>query len=80
MNDADVKAYTSPQNIPRMYKVVLSATSEEDLKQVSETLNKHKIVHHLWIEQPENYATCIATKPYKKSVVSPFLSTLKLYR
>ncbi|CAM8958558.1 unnamed protein product [Rhodiola kirilowii] len=38
----------------------------------------HKVTLELWIEQPENIPTCLATKPYLKSLVSLYFKKLKL--
>ncbi len=38
------------------------------------------LAHKLWIEQPENVPTCLATKPYPKSVIGPSVKRLPLCR
>lgn len=43
-------------------------------------LEENKIIHKVWIEQPENLATCVALKPYKKLDVKKYLSKYKLYK
>ncbi|KAL8215656.1 hypothetical protein R6Q57_022493 [Mikania cordata] len=48
------------------------------LKNLSEKLKSNNIAHKLWIEQTESYPTCLASKPYPKSVVSIFFKKLKL--
>ncbi|KAL8201223.1 hypothetical protein R6Q57_012562 [Mikania cordata] len=57
--------YCSPENLDSMHKA-------------SQRLTSNNIAHKLWIEQPENYPTCLASKPYPKSVVSTFFKKLKL--
>lgn len=38
------------------------------------------IKHKLWIEMPENIATCIAIKPYNKEDVHKYVKKLKLFK
>ncbi|GAB4833089.1 hypothetical protein Ancab_007148 [Ancistrocladus abbreviatus] len=70
--------YCSPHNLDSMHKVTLEVKGEGQMLRLSEKLNASGIVHKLWIEQPENIPTCLATKPYPKSVVSSFFKKLKL--
>lgn len=51
---------------------------ETQIVNLSEKLNAGGIAHKLWIEQPENIPTCLATKPYPKSTVSLVFKKLKL--
>lgn len=32
----------------------------------------------LWVEQPEDFATCLATAPCRKSLVAPHVKKLQL--
>ena len=50
-----------------MHKVVLE-TGPDDLSKISEKLKEAGVDHKLWIEQPENFPTCLAVKPYPKEV------------
>ncbi|XP_057434617.1 uncharacterized protein LOC130727485 [Lotus japonicus] len=70
--------YCSPDKIDSMHKVTLEVKGEPQIKNLSEKLTSGGIIHKLWIEQPENFPTCLATKPYPKSVVSPYFKKLKL--
>ncbi|KAJ8628904.1 hypothetical protein MRB53_022227 [Persea americana] len=58
--------------------VTLEVKGESQILNLSEKLNEGGIAHKLWIEQPENIPTCLATKPYPKSAVSLFFRRLKL--
>ncbi|PQM38332.1 putative peptidyl-tRNA hydrolase PTRHD1 [Prunus yedoensis var. nudiflora] len=58
--------------------VTLEVKGEPQILNLSEKLTAGGIAHKLWIEQPENYPTCLATKPYPKSVVSAYFKKLKL--
>ncbi|KAI3727964.1 hypothetical protein L6452_16588 [Arctium lappa] len=71
--------YCSPINLDSMHKVTLEVKGEVQLKNLSEKLTSNDIAHKLWIEQPENTPTCLASKPYPKSVVSMFFKKLKLF-
>ncbi|XP_074275179.1 uncharacterized protein LOC141599151 [Silene latifolia] len=77
-DDPVTLSYCSPPNIDSMHKVTLEVKGETQLVKLSEKLKAGGITHKMWIEQPENYPTCLATKPYPKSLVSPFLKNLKL--
>ncbi|PNY15671.1 peptidyl-tRNA hydrolase ptrhd1-like protein [Trifolium pratense] len=63
---------------PLLIKVTLEVKGEPQIKNLSEKLTSGGIIHKLWIEQPENIPTCLATKPYPKSIVSSYFKKLKL--
>ena len=67
-------------DLDRMHKVVLEAKNEENLKKLSDSLSTDDIDHKLWIEQPENYVTCLATKPYRKEDIQKYFKGLKLFK
>jgi peptidyl-tRNA hydrolase len=77
-DDPHTVEYCSPQNIDSMHKVTLEVKGEPQILNLSEKLTAGGITHKLWIEQPENIPTCLATRPYPKSVVSSFFKKLKL--
>uniref|UniRef100_A0A803LXT6 peptidyl-tRNA hydrolase n=2 Tax=Chenopodium quinoa TaxID=63459 RepID=A0A803LXT6_CHEQI len=77
-DDPSTLLYCSPPALDSMHKVTLEVKGETQIVNLSEKLKSAGILHKLWIEQPENYPTCLATKPYPKSVVSPFFRKLKL--
>lgn len=54
--------------------------SEDELRKLSEDLITNEIKHKLWIEQPENIATCIALKPYEKDTVKKFTRKYKMLK
>lgn len=58
----------------------LQAPSQDELEKLSQDLSANQIDHKLWIEQPENYATCLATKPYPKQQIQSFFKKLKLFK
>ncbi|KAF8115820.1 hypothetical protein N665_0025s0267 [Sinapis alba] len=70
--------YCDPHHIDSMHKVSLEVKGETQMMNLTEKIKAGGISHKLWMEQPENIPTCIATKPYPKSQVSPFLKKLKL--
>ena len=64
-----------------MYKqmqVVLEATGKDQLRAIATEMEAQGILHKLWVEQPEDYPTCLATAPYPKSMVAPLVKKLKL--
>ncbi|XP_031198026.1 putative peptidyl-tRNA hydrolase PTRHD1 [Mastomys coucha] len=68
------------RELGRMRKVVLEAADETTLKELAETLQQKSIDHMLWLEQPENIATCITLRPYPKEEVSQYLKKFKLFK
>jgi len=63
-----------------LIKVVLEAASEQDLNSVAAKLTENNISHKLWVEQPENFPTCLALKPYPKDQVQKYFKKFKLYK
>ncbi|GJP52038.1 hypothetical protein CLOM_g11150 [Closterium sp. NIES-68] len=61
-----------------MRKVTLEVKGETQLLNLSKKLQEAGIVHRVWMEQPENIPTCIATLPHPKSIVGPHMRKLKL--
>ncbi|CAN6229454.1 unnamed protein product [Urochloa humidicola] len=74
----DTASYCGPDNLDRMHKVTLEVKGETQLKNLAEKLQAAGVRHKVWIEQPENIPTCIATAPCPKSQVSSFFKKLKL--
>ncbi|KAL8153082.1 hypothetical protein V2J09_010842 [Rumex salicifolius] len=70
--------YCSPSNLDSMHKVTLQVKGETQILNLSEKLKAGGIDHKLWVEQPENIPTCLATKPYPKSLVSSYFKKLQL--
>lgn len=63
-----------------MTKIVLAASSEEKLRELSERLTENNIQHYLWIEQPENTPSALATCPGLRDTLKPYLKDLKLFK
>ncbi|KAM3369794.1 hypothetical protein ACQJBY_017577 [Aegilops geniculata] len=74
----DTAAYCAPGNLDSMHKVTLEVKGEIQLKNLAEKLEAAGVRHKVWIEQPENIPTCIATAPCPKSQVASFFRKLKL--
>ncbi|XP_008846888.1 putative peptidyl-tRNA hydrolase PTRHD1 [Nannospalax galili] len=68
------------RDLGRMRKVVLEAPDESTLKELTGTLQEKNIDHMLWLEQPEDIATCIALRPYPKEEVSQYLKKFRLFK
>ncbi|CAI5484592.1 unnamed protein product, partial [Closterium sp. Yama58-4] len=62
-----------------MRKVTLEVKGEVQLLNLSKKLQEAGITHRVWMEQPENMPTCIATLPHPKNVVAPHMRKLKLW-
>lgn len=64
-----------------MHKVVLQLEGkeqEEKLRAIAEKLRVAGADHHLWVEQPENFPTCLASAPRRKSDLQKHFKGLKL--
>ncbi|EZA57228.1 hypothetical protein DMN91_006636 [Ooceraea biroi] len=77
-NDADTQTYLA--DLDNMHKVVLEATDEASLQTLCSKLKADDIQHKMWIEQPENVATCLVTKPYPKDKVQSYFKKYKLLK
>jgi len=84
LTDPDVQSYlrSAVSSDPRdqMHKVVLAAKDEMELKRTADLLESNEIKYKLWVEFPENYPSCLATKPYPRRIIQPLLKQLKLFR
>lgn len=58
--------------------MVLEVKGEPQLRALSESLAAANVAHKLWTEQPEDFATCLATKPYPKNAVAQHFKKLQL--
>lgn len=59
-------------------QVTLEVKSEAQLHTLAGKLREAGLPHKLWVEQPENYATCLATAPAPRSQLHPFMKKLQL--
>ena len=74
----DTIAYLS--DLDNMHKIVLEVKSEEELGKLGQKLTDSQIDHKMWVEQPENFPTCLAVRPYPKNEIQKFFKGLKLYK
>jgi peptidyl-tRNA hydrolase len=72
------RAYCSPENVANMRKVVLEVEDERRLRAMAERLAAAGVGHWLWVEQPEGYATALATWPAPRGEVAPHVKKGKL--
>lgn len=77
-DDPLVRAFTA--DVDRMHQVTLVAKGETQLRNTAAKLTAAGFDHKLWIEQPEGYATCLATKPYPRKDIAKLFSKFKLLR
>lgn len=77
-DDPNVREYMA--DVDHMHKVVLEVENEADLTTLASSLQGGEVDHKLWIEQPENIPTCLATKPYPKPHVQRFFKKFKLFK
>lgn len=59
-------------------QVVLEVKGETQLLNLAQKLQEAGVQHKVWVEQPENFPTCIATAPHPKSEVQQHFKKLKL--
>ncbi|CAL5221122.1 g3257 [Coccomyxa viridis] len=72
------KQYCSADQLDHMHKVVLEIKGETQLLNLASKLQETGIQHKLWIEQPENFPTCLATAPLQKDSIQQHFKKLKL--
>ena len=75
---ADTVAYCAPDAIDQMHKVVLEVKGETQLLNLAAKLADAGVDHKLWTEQPENFPTCLATRPYRKDEVAQWFKKCNL--
>ena len=51
---------------------------EAQLRALAAKLAEGGVAHKLWTEQPEDFVTCLATKPYPKNAVAAHFKKLQL--
>ena len=73
LNSSDEYTQGYLSDLDNMHKVVLEVGGEADLVKVAEKLKEASVDHKLWVEQPENFPTCLAVKPYPKEVTVSFV-------
>lgn len=78
MDSPHTKSYLN--DLENMHKIILKADKVEDLINVEKKLKESSIDHHLWIEKPENIASCLAVSPQPKSLIQSFFKHLKLFK
>lgn len=73
---SDTVLYLNELN--RMHKIVLGVENAEQLENLANKLKDAGIDYYLWIEQPEDLCTALATRPYEKSIIQVYFKGLKL--
>lgn len=67
-------------DLNNMHKVILKADKLEDLERAETKLKELNVACHMWIEKPENVATCLACSPQPKPLVQAVFRHLKLLK
>ena len=80
LNYSDKETIDYLKGLDSMHKIVVGVPNQSDLVDLSERLKENNVLFKLWTEQPENYPTCLATKPYSKSLVERFFKSFKLFK
>jgi Peptidyl-tRNA hydrolase PTH2 len=60
--------------------ICLQAPNDMALQELSNILTEASVQHKLWIEQPENIPTCLATKPCPKQDIQKYFKKFKLFK
>uniref|UniRef100_A0A7S0D2N0 peptidyl-tRNA hydrolase n=1 Tax=Amorphochlora amoebiformis TaxID=1561963 RepID=A0A7S0D2N0_9EUKA len=68
------------EDLDNMHKVILSAKNEKALAKVARNLEQGGVGFKLWIEQPENIMTALATFPRHRDEIKPHTKGLQLFR
>mmetsp|Transcript_21027 Transcript_21027/g.31354 ORF Transcript_21027/g.31354 Transcript_21027/m.31354 type:complete len:129 (+) Transcript_21027:817-1203(+) len=71
-------SYTN--DLDNMHKVILSAKNEGALLKAAKNLEAGGMGFKMWVEQPENIKTALATYPAPRSIVKPLTKGLQLFR
>lgn len=77
---SDEHTQTYLADLDHMHKVILEAPDEVALRTLAAKLTEAGIDHKLWVEQPEDFPTCLAVKPYPKMEVQKHFKKFKLYK
>ena len=80
LNYQDKQTIEYLNQLDSMHKIVVGVPTQSELVNLSETLTRSNVSFKLWVEQPENYPTCLATKPCSKSLVDTFFKGFKLFK
>ncbi len=67
-------------NFQLWYVCFAQVPNEGDLNALASVLESNDKDFKLWIEQPENYPTCLATKPYIKTEIQEYFKKFKLLK
>lgn len=59
-------------------QVVLEVKGETQLRNLAAKLSEAGVPHKLWVEQPEDFPTCLATQPAPKSRLAAHFKKFKL--
>lgn len=63
-----------------VYNNCFQVPNESSLLKLSDHLKEASVDHKVWIEQPEDFPTCLATRPYPKEQVQHLFKKCKLFR
>lgn len=64
----------------QMHTVVLEAKNEAAILKLSDKLRDNDIKFVMWREQPENFVTALAARPYPRSEVKKLFNKYKLFK
>ena len=68
------------KDLDGMRKKVFQVNDEKGLLDLESKLVLNKIDYRMWFKQPDNYATCIATRPYPITEIAEYFKNVKIYK
>ncbi|CAD7972607.1 unnamed protein product [Amoebophrya sp. A25] len=81
-NDEHTQNYLRPENLPHLRKCVLGAADLKALEKLGTKLTSappSTCPFYMWLEQPENIATALASWPRPKSQIQKLFKGFKLF-
>ena len=68
------------KDLDGMRKKVFQVDDEKELFALENKLVSNEIDYRMWIKQPGDCATCIATRPYPTTEIATFFKNVKIYK
>lgn len=79
-NNDNTNPHIQSISSPQMHTVVLEAKNEDAILKLAQKLNENDIKFATWKEQPENFVTALAAKPYPRSIVKKLFQKFRLFK
>ena len=63
-----------------MKKKIFQVNDIKELSTLANLLQSNSIDFRIWVKEPDNIATCLATRPYPVSEISKYFKNVKIYK